>query len=134
MSEALTIFLTWLLPTGGLGGLFFYITSKRKRDAIVNKEVHDTYKKMYEDVHGTLIEIQDENKKLYKAVTRLEKAIARASTCRYYDSCPINAELHEQKGNNKSQNRNRQLARKGNKACNIRADPGEPGIAKNTSS
>ena len=129
MSEALTIFLNWLLPAGGVLSAIVWITSKRKRDANIAKEVHDTYKAMYEDVHGTLIEIQDENKKLQRSVMRLEKAITKVSTCRYYDNCPIHAELREQKANDNKYPKRRQPANKGDETHDIRADPGEPGNA-----
>ncbi|GHV10295.1 hypothetical protein FACS1894162_3630 [Bacteroidia bacterium] len=61
-----------------------------------SKEIHDTYKKMYEDTSNTLLKIESENGKLRKVVARLERAISRATTCRYFDVCPIGDELQKQ--------------------------------------
>ncbi|MDR1454107.1 MAG: hypothetical protein LBJ01_00490 [Tannerella sp.] len=84
--------LEWLVPAGGLGSLAVWLTSRTLRtlrQLRTSKEIHDTYKLMYEDV-------SKEVRGLRQAVGRLERAISRASTCRYYGSCPVASGLREQ--------------------------------------
>ncbi len=42
-----------------------------------------------------LIKIQDENRKLYRAIARLDRTVARATACRHWDDCPIRVELQK---------------------------------------
>jgi hypothetical protein len=81
--------LEWILPAGGLGAFLTWLTNKTLRNIRTTKEVHDAYKQMYDDVKRTLIDILDENNKLRKAVSKLERAISKAGSCRYADSCPV---------------------------------------------
>ena len=122
--ENITSILQWLIPSGGLGAIVVWLFSKTLRQIRTTKEVHDTYKHLYENIQGTLLDLQDENKKLYKAVSKLERAISRASTCRYFDACPIRDELHgEQKSDAKTGSRKRQCSDQGDQESRIRADP-----------
>lgn len=98
MTETLTTILQWLIPSGGLGAVLVWITNRTLRNTRTAKEVHDTYKAMYEDMQKTLIELRNDNEKLYKVVTRLEHTITHAYACRYWDHCPIRAELPDTKG------------------------------------
>lgn len=95
MTETLYSLLQWLIPSGSLATVVVWLTNKTLRNLRSTKEIHDTYKVMYEDVKVTLITISDENKKLCAVVARLERAISKAPGCRYYDACPINHELRE---------------------------------------
>lgn len=73
-----------------------WLVQKQVRRAKTNRDVHNVYKEMYDDIGKTLIELQNENKKLSKAVGRLERAISKALTCRYYNACPVRSELQQQ--------------------------------------
>ncbi|MGL5682639.1 MAG: hypothetical protein ACRDDZ_06215 [Marinifilaceae bacterium] len=95
MTELIEI-LKWLIPSGSLGAVIVWLTNKTLRNVRTVKEVHDTYKVMYNDTQRTLIEVADENKKLTRAVTKLERTLYRARSCRFYGNCPIRYELHEQ--------------------------------------
>lgn len=95
MDQILSL-LQWLIPSGSLVALLTWITSRRLRGSRETKEVHDTYKAMYEDVHQSLITLSNENKEIRQALIRLESALARANTCRYRDICPIKRELRQQ--------------------------------------
>ena len=68
MTETLTDILQWLIPSGSLGAVVVWLTNKTLRNLRTAKEIHDTYKKMYEDVQVTLVEMQGDNKKLYRAI------------------------------------------------------------------
>lgn len=93
MTETITTILQWLIPSGSLATVVVWLASKTLRNLRETKEIHDTYKTMYEDVQVTLISISDEYNKLCTVVVRLEKAISRAQGCRYADNCPVNHEL-----------------------------------------
>lgn len=97
MTETLLTLLQWLVPTGSVGAVIAWLTSKTLRQARTAKEVHDTYKAMYEDLHGTLIDLQHDNTQLHDAIRRLESAIRRATECRYYGTCPLRSELQHLK-------------------------------------
>lgn len=96
MTETLTNILQWLIPSGALGTVVVWLTNKTIRNLRTVKEIHDTYKVMYEDLHNTMLEIQGDNKKLQRAVGRLERAVSKVSSCRYYPNCPVNIELQQQ--------------------------------------
>lgn len=96
MTDILSI-LQWLVPAGGLGSLFVWLVNRTLRNTRTAKEVHDTYKAMYEDVRGTLIEFQNRYENLYKAFVRLEHVISRAGTCRHWTSCPMRPWLRYQR-------------------------------------
>lgn len=118
----------YLFPTG-IGTCLGWIFSRNVYQAKKKKQVHDIYQQMYDDVCATLEEQQNENKKLYKAVTRLEKAITKATACKHFADCPVRGELQEQQGTGLKQKRRKSEAKRktGN---DIRARPGEPGDAE----
>lgn len=117
----------WLVPAGGLGAVIVWLTSWVIRNTRTAKEVHDTYKTMYENIQGTLIELQDENKKLYRAVSKLERTISKATTCRYFADCPLRSELQEQTGNTTDFRPLRQPAKRKKNGRMARDDPRKPG-------
>lgn len=89
-------YLQWAFPYG-LGAAIGWLLSSTLRSARIAKEVHDTYKAMYDDVSRELQEMRKENDKLYKAFVRLERAVSRATACRYWPDCPIRGELPDAK-------------------------------------
>jgi hypothetical protein len=132
--EWLSNILEWLIPSGALGTIAIWLTSKTVRAVRTTKEVHDTYKDMYDDIRSTLIDLQNENEKLYRAVARLERVLARAYTCRYYGTCPMRDELQRQKADTKPRRRskqstNRQREPDGRKTDESDPDPGVAGNA-----
>jgi len=50
---------------------------------------------MYDNISGTLIELQNENKRLYKAVRQLNQTIQKATSCPHFASCPMRDELQK---------------------------------------
>ena len=91
--EQLMQILQWLLPSGIAGSFWAWMKWKENRKVIAAKERNDTYKDMYDNLSGTLIDLQNENIKLYKAVRGLNRTIQKASTCKHYADCPIRGEL-----------------------------------------
>lgn len=128
MWEHIAPILQWLIPSGGVGAVLVWLTNKTIRNLRTSKEVHDTYKTMYLDVQQTLNDIQDEKKKLYKMVSRFERALSRCFSCRYHDKCPAIIELQKHKADLTGT-----LAGfthdKRKTDCRARDDPGEPGDA-----
>ena len=55
MTETISNLLQWLIPSGSLATVLVWLTSKTLRTLRETKEIHDTYKVMYEDVKVTLI-------------------------------------------------------------------------------
>lgn len=85
-----------MLFPAGIGTAIGWLLSRKVYFAKNEAQIHDIYKKMYDDVATTLKTMQDENKKLYKAIARLERAVNRATSCRLWPECPIASELQEQ--------------------------------------
>ena len=92
MDQLLTI-LQWLVPAGGLGAILGWLTNSRLRATRTAKEVHDTYKQMYDDLHEQLLNLSDENKHIRADFSRLERAVTMGATCRLWPRCPIRREL-----------------------------------------
>ncbi|WP_042369725.1 hypothetical protein [Bacteroides neonati] len=87
--------LQWLVPVGSAGtvlGWIFYRDVRKAREA---KEKNDIYKDMYDNISGTLIELQNENKRLYKAVRQLNQTIQKATSCVHFADCPMRDELQK---------------------------------------
>jgi len=87
--------LQWLIPSGGLGAVIAWIFSKTLRNLRQTKEVHDTYKTLYEDISKTLTDVQDELDKLHKELGRFRRAVSKIYGCRYYPDCPVQYELQD---------------------------------------
>ena len=66
---------------------------------------------MYDNLSGTLIDLQNENIKLYKAVRELNRTIQKASTCKHYADCPIRSELQKSGTIDTDRQRHRQPAK-----------------------
>lgn len=87
--------LQWLIPVGSAGTVLGWIFFRDLRKAREAKEKNDIYKDMYDNISGTLIELQNENKRLYKAVRQLNQTIQKATGCPHYADCPMRDELQK---------------------------------------
>ena len=94
-SDLIMQILQWLVPSGIAGSLWAWLRHRENNKVLAAKERNDAYKEMYDNLSGTLIDLQNENIKLYKAVRELNRTIQRASTCRHYADCPIRGELQK---------------------------------------
>lgn len=99
--DVLMDILMYALPAGFLVQLVNWIVNRRLYNARIQKEIHDTYKKMYEDDQPLILEFRNEAKKLHQKVSRFECAFAKALVCRYWDRCPVRFELQRQKKSDK---------------------------------
>lgn len=87
--------LQWLIPVGSAGTILGWIFYRDLRKAREAKEKNDIYKDMYDNISGTLIELQNENKRLYKAVRQLNQTIQKATSCVHFADCPMRDELQK---------------------------------------
>lgn len=87
--------LQWLIPMGSIGSVAAWLVHRDTRKDRANKEKNDIYKSMYDNISGTLIELQNENKRLYKAIRRLNQTIDKAVSCPHYGNCPVRDELQK---------------------------------------
>ena len=95
MADTIFQILQWAIPSGGIGAAIAWIAEKKTRDAKTAKEVHDTYKAMYEDISALLVETQKkyeetkeqietlgtENSRTRRALNRLSRAIEAIQIC-----------------------------------------------------
>ena len=107
MAEMILQYLMWAIPSGGVGAAIAGIANRKIRSAKVAKEVHDTYKTMYEDISSLLVETQKkyedttekieelgtENARTRRALNRLSRAIEAIQVCPYRSTCPVSGEL-----------------------------------------
>lgn len=124
-SDLIMQILQWLVPSGIAGSLWAWLRHRENNKVIAAKERNDAYKEMYDNLSGTLIDLQNENIKLYKAVRELNRTIQRASTCKHYADCPIRGELQKSGTIDTEHRPNRQPA----KRKTIRA-PASPGASQ----
>lgn len=94
-TELITQILQWLIPSGFIGSFWVWLKHKENRKILAAKERNDVYKEMYDNLSETLIELQNENIKLYDAVRELNSTIQSASTCKHYADCPIRSKLQK---------------------------------------
>lgn len=85
--------LNFLFTPGCVTALLVWIKTKDNRKAAASKERNDAYKQMYDNLSDTLLDLQNENIKLYKAVRDLNRTIQKAVACPHYRDCPMRGEL-----------------------------------------
>lgn len=109
MTDTLFQILTCAIPGGGLGAAIAWIANRRSRMTKTTKEVHDTYKAMYEDISQLLLETQKkyeetsekieelskENARTRSALNRLSRAVEAIQLCPYRRDCPVRLELQD---------------------------------------
>lgn len=87
--------LQWLLPSGGIGMLLAWLTSRSIRRSRAEQAQHDAYRTMYGELRETLIQLNNDNQHLYVEVAHLKRALLRVQTCTYSRSCPVRRELRK---------------------------------------
>ncbi len=99
--------LQWAIPAGGVGTAIAWLAHRNVMNAKDAKEVHDTYKVMYEDI-STLLEktqrkyektieksesLEHETQLTRRALNRLSRAIEAIQVCQYKQDCPVRTAL-----------------------------------------
>ncbi len=110
--ETILQILQWSIPSGGLGAAITWFVNRRLNQTRTKKEIHDTFKQMYEDVSALLLEVQNKNDeltvkvnektenetRLIRAVNRLSRAMEAIPLCDYHAQCPVLGELRLDEG------------------------------------
>ena len=110
MADIILQFLTWAIPSGSIGAAIVWLFNRKAHKAEIAKTVHDTYKKMYEDVSKLLIETREKYEETYEkieelsqenartrtALNRLSRAVEAIQLCPYRSECPVRGELQKQ--------------------------------------
>ncbi|MGL5894834.1 MAG: hypothetical protein ACRCZM_09525 [Bacteroidales bacterium] len=85
--------LMFALPSGFIGSIIGWLTSRRSRVAQTNKEEHDIYKQMYNDVKESVRQQKKEYEEIYARLAQLERAVRSIQGCEHYHACPVKREL-----------------------------------------
>ncbi len=99
--------LVTLISSGVLFSLGTWFVNRKVNNTRQKKEIFDYYKSISEDLQTTLEKLQDENRKLYRVISRLERAMSMVSTCKHYADCPIRVELRKYEENDRKHTVNR---------------------------
>lgn len=103
--ETILQILPWLGTV--LGTVFGWILNRKVSQARSKKDIHDTFKQMYEDVSVLLLamqkkneelneqinELKEENARTRRTTNRLTRAIEAIPLCDYHSQCPVLSEL-----------------------------------------
>lgn len=81
--------LMYCLPSGVFASIATWLVNRKLYHTRTRKEVHDTYKAMYEDLSNTIINQQQQTNELRKTLAKLQQALVTATTCKYYSRCPM---------------------------------------------
>lgn len=111
MTDFIMNALQWAIPSGGIGAAIAWIANRKVKAAENAKQVHDTYKSMYEDISRELLnaqkkidestrenakaidELSKENARTRYALNRLSRAIEAIQLCPHRSTCPVSGEL-----------------------------------------
>lgn len=114
--------LGYIFPAGlgtALGATFGWFLNRRLSKARQGSDIDAAYLDNINMLRDELIKIQDENRKLYRAIARLDRTVAKATSCRHWDNCPIRNELQKSGQDDSHPLSKRQPA----KRKTIRSDP-----------
>lgn len=93
--DVLLNILTYALPPAFAVQLLNWLRNRRLSKARNGGDIDAAYLDNINLLREELIKIQDENRKLYKVVARLDRTVARATACRHWNNCPIRNELQK---------------------------------------
>lgn len=87
--------LMYCLPSGVFASIATWLVNRKLYHTRTRKEVHDTYKAMYEDLSTTIINQQQQTNELRKTLAKLQQALVTATTCKYYSRCPMRLQYNK---------------------------------------
>lgn len=126
-------FLVTFISSGCLFSLGTWLVNRKVNKTKQKKEIFDYYKSISEDLQTTLEKLQDENRKLYRVISRLERAMSMVSTCKHYADCPVRYELRKYEENDrKRQDKHRQRPTERSPAGSKHTDPPVEGGTEDT--
>ena len=95
MTEQLIEILISALTGGSLVQLLNWWRERRLQRARSGADVDSAYMENIQNLRSDLMKSIDENRKLYRAIARLDRTLAKASACRYWEHCPVRIELQK---------------------------------------
>lgn len=137
MTSEIVSLLTYALPSGFIGAAASWLLKRKSFRAHEAREVHDTYKAMYEDISRLLEETQRkyddstrlteklvaENNLTRRALNRLSRAIEAIQLCPHRAVCPVSDELQDDgDGKGRGSGREERSAASGQRERERRAD------------
>lgn len=87
-----------LFPAGlgaAIGTAIGWFFNRRLSKARNGGDVDAAYMDNIQNLRSDLLNSINENRKLYRAIARLDRTVARATTCRHWNDCPIRDELQK---------------------------------------
>lgn len=87
-----------LFPAGlgaAIGTAFGWFFNRRLSKARNGGDIDAAYMDNIQNLRSDLLNSINENRKLYRAVARLDRTVARATACRHWNDCPIRGELQK---------------------------------------
>lgn len=111
-----------LFPAGlgaAIGTAIGWFFNRRLSKARNGGDIDAAYMDNIQNLRSDLLNSINENRKLYRAVARLDRTVARATTCRHWNDCPIRNELQKSGQDDSHPLSKRQSA----KRKTIRSDP-----------
>ena len=85
-----------LFPAGlgaAIGTAVGWFFNRRLSKARNGGDIDAAYMDNIQNLRSDLLNSINENRKLYRAIARLDRTVARATTCRHWNDCPIRNEL-----------------------------------------
>ena len=87
-----------LFPAGlgaAIGTAIGWFFNRRLSKARNGGEVDAAYMDNIQNLRSDLMNSINENRKLYRAIARLDRTVARATSCRHWNDCPVRDELQK---------------------------------------
>lgn len=87
-----------LFPAGlgaAIGTAIGWFFNRRLSKARNGGDIDAAYMDNIQNLRSDLLNSINENRKLYRAVARLDRTVARATACRHWNDCPIRDELQK---------------------------------------
>lgn len=116
----------WVI-TGVLSPVVLWLVHRQAREVRTKKEIHDTYKQMYEDVSKALIQTRNDNEKIFEKLGKLEQAVSMAASCPHYAICPVTAKLQKHKDGTGVSGGRKPAANRQHESDRGAIDEGDPG-------
>lgn len=77
MVDTILQFLAWAIPSGGIGAAIAWIANRKVKQAESAKQIHDTYKTMYQDISKEWVDTQEKLEKAQRNMQRQSKTPTR---------------------------------------------------------
>lgn len=125
-----TYLLTSVLSSTGIVAFIQYLFNRRLYNAKSKRDEESVWREMYESNNQAILNLNEENRKLRTAFSRVERMVYKALACRYYDTCPIRSELQKHEINFAHRNKGEHVVQRKTDR-HARDDPGRESSVDN---